>query len=114
MGTRLDPARITELQELMGDQIEDLAANLVESISSSIDGSARALEAGDLAEATAAAHHCRNDVLLIGARDLLEPLQELERAARAGRSPEAKSALRRAQALWPQTRQELERLIAAR
>jgi HPt (histidine-containing phosphotransfer) domain-containing protein len=105
----LDLKRIAELGSLIGSDLEGLLGSLAQSMASSIEALERALTAGDLAQATQAAHSCRNDALIVGARAILVALSEVEAATRDMRLEPARAAFARVQEAWPSTRAELER-----
>jgi HPt (histidine-containing phosphotransfer) domain-containing protein len=107
----LDLKRIAELGSLIGSDLEGLLGSLALSMADSIEALERALAAGDLGQATQAAHSCRNDALIVGARQVLAALSEVEAASRALRLEEARAAFERVRAAWPATRAELERAV---
>jgi HPt (histidine-containing phosphotransfer) domain-containing protein len=108
--TQLDDKRVTELRGLMGDGLGSIVETMLASISAAIEQVDAALAGGDPSAAVQPAHSCRNDALLVGARDLLGAMTELEVAARDARLADARAAYERVREAWPATRQELERL----
>ena len=78
----------------------------------STDGVETAIAARDLAQTALVAHRCRNDALMVGARLMLEPLQRLEEAARAGDLEGARTAAIEVSDALPETLQALEQVAA--
>lgn len=111
MSTRIDPSKIAELQAIMGADFEEIVGSLLGSITGGLRQIEHAVAAGDLETTYRAAHHCRNDALMVRAGSLLKVLEALEQAARDGDLDAATSELERLQEVWPPTRAELERLI---
>jgi HPt (histidine-containing phosphotransfer) domain-containing protein len=103
----LDRKRITELGQVIGPDLGRVLDSLCQSISSAIDDAADALAAGDPAAAAYAAHRCRNDALMVGARQLQDALGELETASRRRELEPAREAIERVREIWPTTRDEL-------
>ena len=66
-----------------------------------------ALAGGDLDRATQAAHRCRNDALMVGAKPLQHALTALEAATRDHDLSRAREALEQVRAVWPATREQL-------
>jgi HPt (histidine-containing phosphotransfer) domain-containing protein len=110
MSARFDLKRIAELQEVMGTELSGIVEALMQSMSTSIEGLEAALADGELEEATRAAHLCRNDALMVGARELQLALAEVESATRGAQLEEARAAFERLEALWLPTREELARV----
>jgi hypothetical protein len=106
--SELDPARLTELQALLGRHVSDIVATLVSEIAGALDTIAGALDHGDLEEAALAAHAARNSALMIDARPMLASLAELEAGARRNDGDAALVAHRRLRELWPRLRRRLE------
>ncbi len=109
MAAPLDPKRIAELEDLLGADFGSLIDSLEQSIATALEDASTALAAGDLAAAAFAAHHCRNDALMVGAAELQRQLAELEAAARGDDVATARTAITRARQLWPQAREQLVR-----
>lgn len=107
MSAEFDMGRITELQEVMGTDARTIVASMLTSMTSAIDEVETALAAGHLDRVTQAAHQCRNDALMLGARQLQESLTEIEAATRDHDELRAREALTRLRAVWPTTRQQL-------
>ena len=113
MSEPLDLRRIAELQGLMGDGIDGIVGSLVQSMEQAIDRAGAAVAAGELDEAARAAHLCRNDALMVDAKELLRALSELESAARDHRDDATRAALDQVQLVWQTTRRELERATSS-
>jgi HPt (histidine-containing phosphotransfer) domain-containing protein len=112
MGRRveLDLERFARLEEVLGAELGEIIESIVDNLSEQIVQVEEALAAGQLEPATQAAHLCRNDALMVGARPLLEALSEVESATRSNQLGPARQALERLQEIWPSTRSELERI----
>jgi len=112
--TRLiDPERIAELNRVLPEPLAEVVAELVQNVDQAIERAAQAVEVGRLDDAARAAHGCRNDALIVGARPLLRALANLETAANNGQREGAAQALANARETWPQTRLELQRTAQA-
>jgi HPt (histidine-containing phosphotransfer) domain-containing protein len=111
VSTRIDPSKIAELQAIMGADFEEIVGSLLGSITDGLRQIEHAVAAGDLETTYRAAHHCRNDALMVRAGPLLKALEPLEQAARDGHLDVARSEFERVQEVWPSTREALERLI---
>ena len=107
MTAELDLARIAELQHVMGADAATIISSMLASMTSAIGEVESALAAGDLDGVTQAAHRCRNDALMLGAKPLLEALTAIETATRNHHEADAREALTRLNAVWPPTRQQL-------
>ena len=107
MSAEFDLGRITELQEVMGTDARTIVASMLASMTSAIDEVETALAAGHLDRVTQAAHRCRNDALMLGARQLQESLTAIEAATRNHDESRAREALTRLRAVWPTTREQL-------
>lgn len=107
MSAEFDMGRMTELQEVMGTDARTIVASMLASMTSAIDEVETALAAGHLDRVTQAAHRCRNDALMVGAKPLLEALTAIEAATRDQDESRAREALTRLRAVWPTTRQQL-------
>lgn len=113
MTGRLDLSRIAELQGVMDGGIDRIVGSLLQSMESAIEQAKAAVAAGQLDDAARAAHLCRNDALMVDAKQLLAALSELESAARDHQLEPTRHALERVQVVWPGTREELERAADA-
>jgi HPt (histidine-containing phosphotransfer) domain-containing protein len=102
-----DASRIAELQEILGAETETILASMLTSMTGAIERLEAAMAAGELAGAIEAAHHARNDALMLSAGSLQTALTELEDAARRGDAPRADAALARVRQVWPPTRDGL-------
>jgi HPt (histidine-containing phosphotransfer) domain-containing protein len=107
MTAELDLARITELQQVMGADAATIVASMVASMTSAIEEVETALAAGHLDRVTQAAHRCRNDALMLGAKQLQEALTAIEAATRDHDELRAREALTRLGTVWPATREQL-------
>jgi len=107
MNDYIDLGRISELEDAMGVNAAAIVASMLENMTAAIDELERAMAAGDLDRATPAAHRCRNDALMLGARQLLEALTDLEAATRSSDESGAGAALARVRQAWAPTRNEL-------
>ena len=109
MSSALDLERIAELSTLVGSDLEAMLGSLVKSMARSIGELERAIAGADLEEATQAAHRCRNDALIVGARELQTALASLEAHSRDFQLEPARDALEPVRRAWPAARAELER-----
>jgi HPt (histidine-containing phosphotransfer) domain-containing protein len=108
----LELGRLAQIQEVMGAGLAEIVGGIVESMTAVIAEVEEAMQAGALDRAAKAAHACRNDALMIGAKQLLGALTELENAARDGREDAARRQLEVLRESWPDTREELTRIAA--
>jgi hypothetical protein len=109
----LELERLVQIQEVMGTRVPEIVGGMLESMSAAIAQVEEAMRAGALERAAKAAHACRNDALMIGAKELLSALTGLETAARDGQEDLAHMHLTVLREAWPRTRDELIRLAAA-
>ena len=107
MADYIDLQRIGELEHVMGAQAPAIVSSMLDSMTAAIDEVELAMGDGDLDRATGAAHRCRNDALMLGARQLLSALTDLEAATRQGDGAAADAALKQVRLAWPPTRDEL-------
>jgi HPt (histidine-containing phosphotransfer) domain-containing protein len=107
MSAEFDLGRIAELQEVMGADARTIVASMLASMTSAIEEVEVALAAGQLDRVTQAAHRCRNDALMLGAKQLQEALTAIEAATRNHNESGAREALTGLRAVWPATRQQL-------
>ena len=110
----VDRARVIGLEEILGMELGAVVDSLVASVSLEIDNVDRALVAGRPHDAVHPAHRARNDGLMIGAQPLLDALIEVETAGSRGELEPARAALERVRAVWPATRDELQRCVTER
>jgi hypothetical protein len=103
----IDLGRIGELEDVMGADSAAIVSSMLDTMTAAIDDVEQAMSAGDLDRATAAAHRCRNDALMLGAQPLLIALTDLEAATRSLDQALADGALARVRLVWPPTRDEL-------
>jgi HPt (histidine-containing phosphotransfer) domain-containing protein len=109
VSSALDLGRIAELSSLIGSDLEAMLGSLIQSMARSIEELERAIAGADLKEATQAAHRCRNDALIVGARELQTALANLEAYSRDFQLEPAREALEPVRRAWPAARAELER-----
>jgi HPt (histidine-containing phosphotransfer) domain-containing protein len=107
MSTYYDPKRVRDLEQAMGSEAGALAASTLAGMSQAIEQLEEAVLAGDLDRAIRAAHACRNDAMMVGARQLLEALTAVEAAGRDYDEARTATALERVRDVWPPTRDEL-------
>ena len=107
MDTYFDPERLAELQQVMGAEGATIIASMLEGMVGAVQDLEAALADGDLDRATQAAHRCRNDALMVGAKPLQQALTELETATRGQNESQARKALEAVRAVWPATREQL-------
>ena len=107
MSTYFDLERIAELQEVMGTTPGAIVASMLRNMTAAVDEVEAAFAAGDLDRTTQAAHLCRNDALMLGAKPLLDALTALEAATRDHDESRAREALGGLRAVWPATREQL-------
>lgn len=106
----IDASRIERLQAVFGEDLPTIITEIAESMRTCASALETAIAAEDLDETARTAHCARNDALMVGAVQLLEPLQKLERAAREGQLPQAQSSAVEVTQALPDTLQELEQL----
>lgn len=114
MPAEFDAARLAELQDLLGTDLDAIVATLVRELSQAIDAVADGLAARDLDAVSRAAHAARNSALMIDAGPLLERLAALESAARRADMAAALEAQAQLAAAWPGLRRRLERAPGGR
>ena len=107
MSAYFDPARIAELQDILGADTQAILSSMLTSMTGAIEQLEAAMAAGKLDQAIQAAHRARNDALMLSATRLQAALTELEAAARDADEPRMRDALERVRAVWPPTREEL-------
>jgi HPt (histidine-containing phosphotransfer) domain-containing protein len=112
MAAEFDLERLAQIRDVMGSSLPELVGGMLETMSDAIEQSERAVRVGDLDRAAKAAHACRNDALMLGARELLRDLQDLEQTARAGELVLAQDAMARVHDAWPRTRSALIRVAS--
>jgi HPt (histidine-containing phosphotransfer) domain-containing protein len=108
----LDLERLAQIQDVMGIELPELIDGMLASMDAAIEDAERAAAAGELDRSAKAAHSCRNDALMLGAKQLLAALSELEQAARDGDHVQTGTALRALRDVWPATREELVRIAS--
>ncbi len=110
----LDLKRLAELQELLGTELPDIVATLVEELTTAFEAIDAGLAGDDLGATAMAAHAARNSALMIDAQPLLAHLAELESAARAHDMAGTIAAHGPLCVAWTQLRQRLELAAAGR
>jgi HPt (histidine-containing phosphotransfer) domain-containing protein len=108
----LELERLAQIQEVMGTRLPEILGGIVRTLTAAIDQLENAVGSGDLERAAKAAHAARNDALMVGAKQLLVSLTDVETSAREGRAEDASHALAGVRDAWPQTRDELERVAS--
>ena len=76
MKIELELGRLAQIQEVMGTAVPELVGGMLESMRAAIEQVELAMSAGRLDHAAKASHACRNDALMVGARQLLVALTE--------------------------------------
>jgi HPt (histidine-containing phosphotransfer) domain-containing protein len=107
----LDVDRVAKLEGILGADLGQIVASLVASMATQVDRAEQALQAERLQDVTQAVHQCRNDALMVGAQPLLARLNDVEHASRRGRLQETRAAMQRLREVWPETRDELQRVV---
>lgn len=111
----LDPAAIQSLTDLF-DGDPEVIAELVDAFRDEAPARLAELrsgmESGDLAVVGRAAHTLKSNAFTFGARELGEVCQELESAARDGRSDDAAPLVARVEPEWSRVRPALDALHA--
>lgn len=107
MNVEVDLSRLDQVVEVLGTSVPEIVAGILASLTEAIDQLHAHLDAGELELAAKAAHACRNDALLVGARPLLSVLNELEQAARHGHLEQARGATLELDDVWQRTREAL-------
>ena len=107
MSDYFDPARIAQLQQILGDDADAMVASMLASLTEAIERLQETMAGGELEPAVQVAHAARNDALMLGAGPLQAALSELEAAARDADDTRARRALAGVQEVWPPTREEL-------
>jgi hypothetical protein len=107
MPAYVDLRRIAELQDVMGIDTRSIVAPMLRNMTAAIEQLQTAIAAGDLEQATQAAHTCRNDALMLGAGPLRAALTELEAATRDFDADRAQRVFERVSEVWPPTREQL-------
>jgi HPt (histidine-containing phosphotransfer) domain-containing protein len=102
-----DLEQILRLQGVMGSDAAAIVTSTLENMTEAIEEIEAASAAGDLDRVIRAAHRCRNDALVLGARPLLKALTDLEAAGRDYEGARVAEALGRVRQVWPATRDEL-------
>jgi hypothetical protein len=109
MKVELNLMGLAEIQELLGAELPEIVGGIAQSMRMAIEEVELAMRSGDLERTAGAAHACRNDALIVGAKQLLSALAELEEAARGGQAEIARQSLAAVREAWPETLDALER-----
>lgn len=109
-GFGLDSDRVSQLRVFSEAERRAITKGAASAITRQLERLERALESSDLGTAADAAHHARNETLLVGARQLTEALAEVERAARGGEHEPARDAVQDVKALWPAARAAIDEI----
>jgi hypothetical protein len=104
----LDLGRLAELQDLLGTQLSEIVATLLNELSRAMRDIDAALAGRDLNAAALAAHAARNSALMIDAQPLLANLGELEACARREDLTSALAAQQCVTEAWPPLRRSLQ------
>lgn len=106
---QLDPGRLRTLEVFTEAELREIGLGSIRVLAEQFELVDRALADGNLSTVAEAAHRARNETQLVGALELSDALGSLEDAARAGDDPRAREAVVAARALWPATREAIER-----
>ena len=109
-GFGLDADRVSQLRVFSDAERRSIANAAASAITRQLERLERALESSDLGTVADAAHHARNETLLVGAQPLTEALAEVERAARGGEHEVARGAAEQVNALWPAARTAIDEI----
>ncbi len=108
MDAELDLKRLAELQELLGSELPEIVATLVEEITRAVAEIEAGIATEDLAAAALAAHAARNSALMLDARPMLDSLRQIESGARAEDLGVARAGLKHLRFAWPALRARLQ------
>jgi len=108
----LDLTRLDQVVDVLDTTVPEIVAGLLANLIETITTLEAHLDHERLELAARAAHTCRNDALLVGARGLLSALNEIEQAARGGRLDDARAAQVILDEVWPDTQQALSEIAA--
>lgn len=109
-GFGLDSDRVSQLRVFSDAERRAIVNGAASAITGQLERLDRALESSDLGTVADAAHHARNETLLVGAQPLTEALAEVERAARDGEHELARGATQQVEAMWPAARAAIEEI----
>jgi hypothetical protein len=109
-GFGLDSDRVSQLRVFSEAERRSIATGAASAITHQLERLDHALESCDLGTVADAAHHARNETLLVGAQPLTEALAEVERAARGGEHEVARDAAQQAKAIWPAARAAIDEI----
>lgn len=112
MTSDLDLDRLAELQDLLGTELSEIVATLLNELGRALRDVDAALTGRDLNAAALAAHAARNSALMIDAQPLLAHLGELETCARRKDMTSALAAHQCVTEAWPPLRRSLELAVA--
>ena len=103
-GFGLDADRVAQLRVFSDAERRAIAKGAAAAITRQLERLEHALESSDLGTIADAAHHARNETLLVGAQPLTDAFADLERAAREGEHEQARGAAQQVKAIWPAAR----------
>jgi hypothetical protein len=107
MNVELDLTRLDPVVDVLGTTVPELVAGILANLTETITTLEHHLDNDRLELAARAAHTCRNDALLVGARALLSALNGIEQAARRGHADDARAAQLNLNEVWPDTQHAL-------
>jgi HPt (histidine-containing phosphotransfer) domain-containing protein len=107
----VDLSRLAQLQDVLGESAAEIVEGLRDSMRAAIARIEASVAAGELAEAARAAHLCRNDALMVGAKQLLRALEAVEQASLAADPEAVQAALTELRSTWPATLAELDSAV---
>jgi hypothetical protein len=112
VSSELDLGRLAELQDLLGAQLSEIVATLLNELGRALQDIDAALAGRDLDAVALGAHAARNSALMIDAQPLLARLGDLESCARRLDLTSALAAQQRVTEAWPPLRRRLELAVA--
>ncbi len=112
MTIELDLTRLDQVVDVLDTTVPAIVARILTNLTETITTLRGHLDDERLELAARAAHTCRNDALLVGARGLLSALNGIEHAARGGHLHDARAAQLALDEVWPDTRRALAEIAA--
>ena len=110
MTVELDLTRLDQVVDVLDTTVPEIVAGILANLTETIATLDAHLDHERLELAARAAHTCRNDALLVGARALLSALNAIEQAARGGDLRDAREAQLTLNQVWPETRRALAKI----
>ena len=110
MSVELDLTRLDQVVDVLDTTVPEIVAGILANLTETIATLDAHLDHERLELAARAAHTCRNDALLVGARALLGALNAIEQAARGGDLRDAREAQLTLGQVWPETRRALAKI----